>query len=408
MATVKKKSSKTTVEKPSGPRKFVPLITRHRPKYFRDIIGMESTSNTLEDSIKRGDIPNAFLLLGSTGCGKTTFARVIARAVMCKTHDACGKCDSCQLADELDSHPDYTEINCGVNGKVDEIRNTIQMSNTYPQIGAMRVIVLDEVHRLSGASLEAILKPLEEPAERTLWILATTESNAIKDTVKNRCSIIPIRPADTDRLSEYLAGLAGEYIDYPSDELKQITESIAQMTGGYIRQALSILDTVIKSYLANDGNMDVAEFIENVSAEILNNTDVDVFAAQKLIMATILGNPKALLGVLASHADFVGLTRNMVNLSQYLMDDLFNVSGSNIYHPPAFRNTAKALGERLDERGITSTKTRMEVYSRMLSESVELYSNVMKFTCPERPLITSILMNLLLDLRSITKKVKSS
>lgn len=412
MATApKKKSTKSETAKAvksTGPRKFVPLITRHRPKRFKDLIGMANTANTLSDSIERGDIPNAFLLVGATGCGKTTVARIIARTVMCDTHNACGKCASCTLADELESHPDYTEVNCGEHGKVDDIRSLIQMSNTYPQIGKMRVIVLDEVHRLSGASAEAILKPLEEPAERTLWILATTEANAIKDTIKNRCNIIPIRPADTEQLGEYLADLARDYISYPGEDLVEMTTEIAQMTGGYIRHALTILDTVIKSYLAHDGKMDVEEFLDAVRTEILSNTDVDVYAAQKLIMAVMLYNPKALLSVLGGHADFVGLSRNLVHLSQYLLDDLLNISGSNIYHPPAFRNTASALSERLADRGVTKTEAKMNLYTRMLDTSVDLYGNVMKFTCPERPLISSTLMNLLVDLRPITKKEKGS
>ena len=142
MMTVKSTKKKPVVEKA---RKVVPFITRHRPIRFSDMIGMESELNTLATSIEKGEIPNAFLLIGTTGGGKTTLARIIARTVMCETRNACGECTSCKIANEsLEQHPDYEEINCGVNGKVDDIRSLTKMAETVPQVGKMRVIVLDE------------------------------------------------------------------------------------------------------------------------------------------------------------------------------------------------------------------------------------------------------------------------
>lgn len=406
-AVPKKKSSKVTTERKTA-RAYVPLISRHRPKTFSEMIGMETTVKAVEKSIKDGEIPNAYLLMGNTGCGKTTFARVIARAVMCENYTGCGECNSCKSFDNNpDSHMDYMEVNCGEKGKIEDIRGLIQLGNTSPMMGQMRVIVLDEAHRLSGASAEAILKPLEEPAEKTLWILATTESQALKDTLKNRCNVISIRPADRDRLAEYLADLARDYIDYPSEDLMQITEQIAEMTGGLIRSSLSILDTVIKSYRATNGKMDVQEFIDEVRQEILKNTDADTLSAQKIVLGVMLNNPKIILSVLGDHSNFVGLSRNILDTAQYLVDSAFGIRGSNIYHPPAFRDTAETLDSNLTERGMNKAQ-RIAVYTKMLECSVSTHSDIMKFIVPERPLLSSNLLNLMLTLReSVPKKEKS-
>lgn len=166
MATAKKKSAKSEKAEPRAmARAYTPLINRHRPKTFKEMIGMRSTVDAIEKSILNGEIPNAYLLMGATGCGKTTFARVIARTVMCETYNGCGKCSSCETFDKNpDSHMSYTEVNCGSDGKIDDIRNLIQLSHTSPMMGKMRVIVLDEAHRLTPASVEALLKPLEEPS----------------------------------------------------------------------------------------------------------------------------------------------------------------------------------------------------------------------------------------------------
>ena len=411
MATKPKKSPKAkSVEADvrKTARTSVPLISRHRPKTFSDMIGMESTVKAVEESVKQGEIPNAYLLMGNTGCGKTTFARVIARAVMCEEFTGCGKCQSCITFDaNPDSHMDYEEVNCGEKGKIEDIRGLIQLGNTSPMMGKMRVIVLDEAHRLSGASAEAILKPLEEPAEKTLWILATTESQALKDTLKNRCNLINIRPADREQLAEYLADLARDYIDYPGEDLYQITEQIAEMTGGLIRSSLSILDTVIKTYNATKGDMDVQEFIEEVREEVLKHTDADALSAQKIILGVTLGNPKIILSILGDHANFVGLSRNILDTSQYLIDSFFGIRGSNIYHPPAFRDTADALDEKLAERGMKKAE-RIAVYTLLLSSSVATHSEIMKFIVPERPLLSSNLMNLMLSLRKIVPKKTQS
>lgn len=398
--TVKSTKKKPVVEKA---RKVVPFITRHRPNRFSDMIGMESQLNTLAVSIEKGEIPNAFLLIGTTGGGKTTLARIIARTVMCEHRNACGECTSCKIADQsLEQHPDYEEVNCGVNGKVDDIRSLTKLAETVPQIGKMRVIVLDESHRLSGAALEALLKPLEEPAEQTLWILATTETNSLKDTLKNRCSKIFIRPAPADVLGKYLTKLSIDYVeDIPKKDLLKLNMEIAQMTGGYIRESLTILDSVIKTIQAGEYES-TDQILEQVRSQLLANVEKDAYAAQKLIIALILGNPKIICQLLADQEDFLGLIRNAVHTNQYLVDSIWGLKGLNIYHPPVFRETATDLGERLSKRGISEVN-KIKAYSKSLDTLVQLYGKMMTFLCPERPLITSILLNTMFEIKQYTR-----
>lgn len=298
----------------------------------------------------------------------------------------------------------YTEVNCGSDGKIDDIRNLIQLSHTSPMMGKMRVIVLDEAHRLTPASVEALLKPLEEPSESTLWILATTESQALKDTLKNRCNLVYIKPADREQLSEYLAELAREYMDYAAEELAEITDQIAEITGGYIRSSLSTLDVVIKSYRASGGKLDIQEFIQAVRDDILKNTDADALSAQKIVMALLLGNPKIILNILADHDNFVGLSRNIMDTAQYLMDDAFGARGSNIYHPVVFQDTASTMREKLKERDVTSALKVLGIYTILCNGAVNMHTEVMRFAVPERHLISARLMNLLSELRQIVPK----
>jgi DNA polymerase III gamma/tau subunit len=144
----------------------------------------------------------------------------------------------------------------------------------------MRVIVLDESHRLSGAALEALLKPLEEPAEQTLWILATTETNSLKDTLKNRCSKIFIRPAPADVLGKYLTKLSIDYVeDIPKKDLLKLNTEIAQMTGGYIRESLTILDSVIKTIQAGEYES-TDQILEQVRSQLLANVEKDAYSCR--------------------------------------------------------------------------------------------------------------------------------
>lgn len=413
MTTAKKSKtkSKTAGAAPrSSARAYTPLINRHRPKTFGEMIGMKSTVDAIEKGILNGEIPNAYLLMGATGCGKTTFSRVIARTVMCETYNGCGTCPSCEAFDKNpDSHMSYSEVNCGSDGKIDDIRSLIQLSYTSPMMGKMRVIVLDEAHRLTPAAVEALLKPLEEPSESTLWILATTESQALKDTLKNRCNLVYIKPADREQLSEYLADLARDYMDYTGEDLSEITDEIAEITGGYIRSSLSTLDVVIQKYRATGGKLGIKEFIAEVREDILKNTDADALSAQKIVMALILGNPKIILSILADHDNFVGLSRNIMDTAQYLLDDAFQARGSNVYHPVVFQDTASTMREKLKEREVTSSLKVLGIYTALCNGAVNMHTEVMRFAVPERHLISARLMNLLSELRQIVpKKSKGS
>lgn len=405
--TVDKKSKVAVSSARKGARKFEPLITRHRPKKFSDLIGMDSIAKSLSTAMAIGDIPNGFLLLGTTGCGKTTLARIIARTAMCETMTACGTCSSCVMAEEnIDQHVDYTEINCGVEGKVDEIRNMLAMSRNAPMVGSMRVIVLDEVHRLSGASAEAILKPLEEPSPRTLFILATTEANAIKDTVKNRCLTIRVNPLNSEVLGDYLAEISREEVEdsIPIEDWATLTQEVAEMSGGLIRTSLSYLDQILKLHRSGEGGS-IQDFLERVREDILNNVDADVLAAHKILLGILTGNPKIVGNMLASHADFVSLSRNMVSITQYLLDSAYEARGSNVYHIPHFRDAADAMNVKFSERKV-SARAKLKALTILAMGVTDLHGRIMTFAVPERALINAHALRMLDEIRQYTQKPK--
>lgn len=407
--TTRSKSGKSPAkDKSSLARKTVPFITRHRPMKFEDLVGMEKQAEALSTSIADGEIPNAYVLLGSTGCGKTTVGRIIARTVMCKTGTACGECDSCLRSASMDlaGHPDYSEINCGVTGKVDDIRGIIQLADQRPMIGRMRVILLDEIHRLTPQAVEALLKPLEEPSEQTLWILATSEANSVKQTIKNRCEFIPIKPVSADVLGKYIAGLAKDYMDVPDKERVEMATEIANVCGGFIRDSLTLMNSAIKMYNSHRDGIDLKEFLDDVRDKLLSNADVDVAAAQELVLATLLGNPKCIVNVLADHSDFVSLSRNMTTFTQYLLDCVFDARGANIFHPPVFREGNKKFVQTLNKRDRLTDARRVKALTIMLDTVTQLHSKVMTFSCPERPLISSHLLKALSEIKPITATPK--
>lgn len=380
----------------SNARTHLPLITKHRPKVFADVIGLPDVTNALEQSILEGDIANAYLLVGSSGGGKTTIARIIARTVMCETRNACGTCASCLASEDFGSHPDYQELNCGENGKIDEIRRIISTSHNSPILGGMRVIILDEAHRLTGPSLEALLKPLEEPAEKTLWILCTTETQSLKDTIKNRCNIIPIKPVDPATLAKYLFKLSKKELgkDFNKTVMKPVSIGIADMTGGYIRSALSTLDLALK-LIRNESEMEAEDIIAKIQESIIKNTDANQLAAQQLVIAVLAGDVKGISHILANHGDFFSLSKGILNTVQYCVDVSLGASGANVYHPPYLRATwSEIKAANTGNAGILIS---------LLDVAVELQSDMAKFLVPERNIISSRLLKAALKIRASKK-----
>ena len=217
------------------------LYRKYRPRFFSDVVGQPQITKTLQYEVENSRISHAYLFTGTRGTGKTTCAKIFAKAVNClnPVHgDACGKCVSCLGADE-GSLLDIMEIDAASNNGVDSIRTLIEESSFTPASAKYRVYIIDEVHMLSTAAFNALLKTLEEPPLHVIFILATTEVHRLLPTILSRCQRFDFRriaPGDVaDRLL-YIAQQESAELDCDAALL------IAQITDGTMRDAISILD----------------------------------------------------------------------------------------------------------------------------------------------------------------------
>lgn len=221
------------------------LATRYRPKTLSDLRGQEQIENVLGAAFKSGRVASAYILHGIRGTGKTTTARIIARAMNCEkgpTLTPCGECRSCKAID-ADSSLDVTEIDAASNTQVEKMRNLIENIGYAPMTkGAFKIYIIDEVHMLSNSSFNALLKTLEEPPEHAMFIFATTEMKKIPATVQSRCQVLSLRRIPHDAIVSNLVDISGKEgasIDPAAADL------IARSAGGSMRDALSILDQAI-------------------------------------------------------------------------------------------------------------------------------------------------------------------
>ena len=223
---------------------FVVSARKYRPATFASVVGQKHITSTLKNAIERNQLAHAYLFCGPRGVGKTTCARIFAKAINCLHPvgaEACNECDSCRSFNEgrsLNIH----ELDAASNNSVEDIRNLIEQVRVIPQIGHYSVFIIDEVHMLSQAAFNAFLKTLEEPPQHAIFILATTEKHKIIPTILSRCQIYDfnrIRVEDAVDYLRYIANNEGVSADEESLNL------IAQKADGGMRDALSMFDKAV-------------------------------------------------------------------------------------------------------------------------------------------------------------------
>ena len=224
--------------------KFIVSARKYRPATFASVVGQTHITSTLKNAIERDQLAHAYLFCGPRGVGKTTCARIFAKAINCQHPvgaEACDQCDSCRSFNEnrsLNIH----ELDAASNNSVEDIRNLIEQVRVLPQIGQYSVFIIDEVHMLSSAAFNAFLKTLEEPPHHAIFILATTEKHKIIPTILSRCQIYDfnrIRVEDAVGYLRYIAQNEGVEADDESLNL------IAQKADGGMRDALSMFDKAV-------------------------------------------------------------------------------------------------------------------------------------------------------------------
>src|SRR6266850_3251100 len=233
------------------------LARKYRPQDFTGLIGQEALVKTLRNAFAAGRIAHAFMLTGVRGVGKTTTARIIARALNCigpdgkrtgPTIDPCGVCEPCVAIAES-RHVDVQEMDAASRTGIDDIREIIEGTRYAPASARYKVYIVDEVHMLSKQAFNGLLKTLEEPPPHVKFIFATTEIRKVPVTVLSRCQRFDLRRIDTELLTSHLAAIAGK--EKIAVEAAALT-ALARAAEGSVRDGLSLLDQAIAHHA--DGN----------------------------------------------------------------------------------------------------------------------------------------------------------
>ncbi len=270
---------------------YLVLARKWRPKTFDDLVGQEPIARMLKNALEQGKISHAYIFSGPRGVGKTTTARILAKALNCKegpTASPCGVCESCTAVTE-GSSVDVFEIDGASNNSVDDVRDLRERVKYAPSGGKYKVYIIDEVHMLSGSAFNALLKTLEEPPPHVIFVLATTEMKKIPATVLSRCQHMPFRRIATSVIKARLQHIAdAEKISISSHALGLV----AKAADGSMRDSLTILDQV-------------ASFSDDIDEaqvqDLLGLTDFGMLA--KASMAIITGNRSDLVEIIDSLAE---------------------------------------------------------------------------------------------------------
>ncbi|MDH4231160.1 MAG: DNA polymerase III subunit gamma/tau [Nitrospirota bacterium] len=290
---------------------YLVLARKWRPQGFDDLIGQEPIMNILKNAISQSRISHAYIFSGPRGVGKTTTARILAKALNCKTGPApspCGACESCVGITD-GSSVDVTEIDGASNNSVDDIRDLRERVKYAPSGGKYKVYIIDEVHMLSTSAFNALLKTLEEPPSHVIFVLATTEMKKIPATVLSRCQHMPFRRISASMIKTRLVQISdaeGIRISSPALSL------VAKAADGSVRDSLTILDQL------SSFSSEITE--ENVQS-LLGMADFGILSG--VSRALIEGNRVALIDAVnllsEKGTDFRSFTKELVQFFRDLL-----------------------------------------------------------------------------------------
>lgn len=293
------------------------LARKWRPKQFEEVVGQSHVTRTLQNAIKQNKLAHAYLFTGTRGVGKTSIARLFAKAIRCENRkpdfNPCLICASCLDVDS-GSSMDYTEIDGASNNSVDDVRGLIENVQYLPTRGQKKIYVIDEVHMLSVSAFNALLKTLEEPPEHAIFMLATTDPQKLLGTVISRCQRYDFKNVPVDVLTSHVKKIAdAEGIRFTSPS---VPTRLSELGKGSVRDTLSIFDQV----LGLSGGEEVSE--ESLSQALgLAGTG----AMKELLTSILLGKPKEMASI---YTQLLTENIDLKKLCDQILDGFFRMINS--------------------------------------------------------------------------------
>lgn len=279
---------------------YIVSARKYRPTSFDTVVGQTALITTLKNAVKSGKLAHAYLFCGPRGVGKTTCARIFAKAINClhptADGEACNECESCKAFNEQRSYNIF-ELDAASNNSVENIKSLMDQTRIPPQVGKYKVFIIDEVHMLSTSAFNAFLKTLEEPPAHVIFILATTEKHKILPTILSRCQIYDFERMKTNDIINHLKKVAEkEGITYEDEALN----IIAEKADGGMRDALSVFDQAASFC---QGNITYAKVTEDLNVLDTDNyfNIVDLCLQNKVSDAMLLLNSIIAKGFAGGH-----------------------------------------------------------------------------------------------------------
>ena len=348
------------------------LYRKYRSQNFSQLVGQEVVARTLKQAVEQDKISHAYLFSGPRGTGKTSVAKIFAKAMNCPNQvggEPCNNCYICQAVTD-GSLEDVIEMDAASNNGVDEIRDIRDKSTYAPSIAQYKVYIIDEVHMLSTGAFNALLKTLEEPTPNVVFILATTELHKIPATILSRVQRFEFKSIKTQDIRDHIFQiLEKEGIDYETEAV----EIIARRAEGGMRDALSILDQALS--LTQEATLTTAVSEEITGTISLSALDHYVAAlAQKDV-------PGALQNLDLIFENGKSMTRFVVDLLQYLRDILIvQAGGENTHHGDAFEKNLALPQDVLFEMISLATKSLADIKASL---QPKIYAEMMTIRLAE-------------------------
>ncbi|HIX29306.1 MAG TPA: DNA polymerase III subunit gamma/tau [Candidatus Blautia stercoravium] len=357
---------------------YTALYRKFRPQNFEDVKGQEHIVTTLKNQIKADRIGHAYLFCGTRGTGKTTIAKILAKAVNCENPvdgSPCNECATCRAINEGTSM-NVIEIDAASNNGVDNIREIREEVAYRPTQGKYKVYIIDEVHMLSTGAFNALLKTLEEPPSYVMFILATTEAHKIPITILSRCQRYDFRRITADTISARLM----ELMDKEGNDVEEkAIRYIAKAADGSMRDALSLLDQCIAFYLGE--KLTYEKVLENLGA-----VDTEIFSGllRKILAQDTAGAIKTLEDIIIQGREMGQFVTDFI---WYLRNLLLIATSDNAEE--AVDASAETLARMKEESQMADAETLMR-YIRIFSE----LSNQIKYASQKRVLVEIALIKL--------------